>query len=75
MSKDWTCNNKSIYTCLGATNHSEEEREINDYYATEPQAIQLLLNEERFNENIWECAAGGLHMTNVLKENGYKVKI
>ena len=42
MSKDWTGNNKSIYTCLGATNHSDNEREANDYYATEPKAIDVL---------------------------------
>ena len=33
MSKDWTSNNKSIYTCIGATNHSDNEIEANDYYA------------------------------------------
>ena len=36
--KDWTGNAKSIFTCNGASNHSEEERQIDDYYATEPKA-------------------------------------
>lgn len=35
VEKDWSGNNKSIYTCLGATNHSDNERELNDYYATD----------------------------------------
>lgn len=72
--KDWTGNNKSIYTCLGATNHSEGERQSEDYYATEPKAIELLLDEETFNPNIWECAVGEWHLANVLKEHGYNVR-
>ena len=36
MGKDWTGNGKSIFTTLGASNHTEKEREINDYYATDP---------------------------------------
>ena len=71
--KDWTGNNKSIYTCLGASNHSEDERQIDDYYATEPKATQLLLENEEFTNTIWEPACGGGHMSEVLKMNGYKV--
>ena len=33
---DWTGNGNSIYKTLGASNHTENEREANDYYATEP---------------------------------------
>ena len=40
----------------GASNHSEGEREMNDYYATEPYAAQLLMEVEQFNSDIWECA-------------------
>lgn len=39
MGKDWTGNGKSIFTTLGASNHTEKEREINDYYATDPIAV------------------------------------
>jgi hypothetical protein len=70
---DWVGNSKSIYTCLGATNHSEGERQNEDYYATEPKALRLLLDEERFSKNVWECAVGEWHLANVLKEYGYKV--
>lgn len=72
--KDWVGNNKSIYTCLGASNHSEGDRQSEDYYATEPKAIELLLEQEKFNENIWECAVGEWHLADVLKEKGYNVR-
>lgn len=72
--KDWTGNAKSIYACLGATNHSDGERQSEDYYATEPKAIQLLLDEEKFSSNVWECAVGEWHLANVLKDNGYIVR-
>lgn len=43
MGKDWTGNGKSIFTTLGASNHTEKERETNDYYATDPIAVDALL--------------------------------
>lgn len=48
-------------------------REENDYYATEPYAVELLLEEETFDDKIWECASGEGHISKVLKENGYDV--
>ena len=73
VGKEWTGNNKSIYTRLGASNHAIGNREVNDYYATDPIAIDLLLKEETFNKNIWECACGEGHMSERLKENGFEV--
>ena len=73
MQKEWTGNNKSIYTRLGASNHAIGNREVNDYYATDPIAIDLLLKEETFKKNIWECACGEGHMSERLKENGFEV--
>ena len=57
--KDWTGNSKSIYTTMGASNHSDKERQSEDYYATEPKATQLLLEVEQFSPVIWECVCGG----------------
>lgn len=74
MSNDWTGNSNSIYKTLGASNHTEKEREQHDYYATEPKALELLLQLETFCPYIWECACGGGHLSEVLKEHGYKVK-
>lgn len=66
--------NKSVFATLGASNHSAESREENDYYATDPIAIQKLLEFESFNKNIWECACGEGHLSIALQENGYNVK-
>lgn len=71
MSKDWNGNGDSIYKTLGASNHTEEEREENDYYATSPIAIDKLLTVEQPSRNIWECACGEGHLLNRLKELGY----
>lgn len=71
--KDWTGNSKSIYTTMGASNHSDKERQSEDYYATEPKAAQLLLEVEQFSPVIWECACGGGHLAQVLENNGYEV--
>lgn len=70
---DWTGNAKSIFTCNGASNHSAGERERNDYYATEPKAVVLLLEQEKFSPYVWECACGEGHMSEVLKAHGYNV--
>lgn len=66
-------NAKSVFVCNGAGNHTEEEREQHDYYATEPKALELLLEKEQFNKNIWECACGEGHLAEVLKKSGYNV--
>jgi len=74
MKKDWTGNKKSVFTSLGASNHAIEERETHDYYATEPKAIELLLDLEVFSKNIWECACGGGHLSEVLLKAGFSVR-
>lgn len=71
--KDWTGNQKSIFVCNGASNHTEEERQTHDYYATEPRALELLLELETFSPIIWECACGEGHLSNVLLNKGYQV--
>ena len=72
--KDWIGNKNSIYKTLGASSHTEKPRESNDYYATEPKAIELLLDVENFSKRVWECAVGEGHLAEVLKERGYSVK-
>lgn len=71
---DWTGNKNSIFKTLGASNHTEEERQNEDYYATDPIAAELLLSEETFNKNIWECACGEGHLANVFNRHGYNVR-
>ncbi len=71
--RDWTGNTRSVFVCNGASNHTKEERQEDDYYATEPRAVGLLLSKEHFNSNIWECACGEGHLSDVLKAAGYTV--
>ncbi len=73
MSKDWTGNRKSIFGTMGASSHSDTEREENDYYATNPIAIDKLLTVETPRSPIWECAAGEGALSERLKEHGYEV--
>ena len=75
MAKDWIGNSASVYKIIAASNHAvDSDREDNDYYATEPKAVEILLEKETFNKNIWECACGGLSISNVLTRNGYNVR-
>lgn len=72
--KDWTGNTKSIYSAIGASNHAvNAEREINDFYATDPQCIDDLLKYEEFNFYIWEPACGQGHLSKRLTERGFRV--
>lgn len=74
MNKDWTGNKQSVYSIIGAENYSFEERQSEDYYATEPKAVELLLRLEDFSDNIWECACGEGNISKVLEGAGYIVK-
>lgn len=64
---DWEGNYKSIYSRLGASNHSDYERAENDFYSTDPEAIDYLLKYEQFNNDIWECACGNGNMSKRLE--------
>ena len=66
-------NDKSIFVCHGSSSHAVEEREINDYYATDPMALELLLELETFSPRVWECACGEGHLSKVLIDKGYSV--
>jgi hypothetical protein len=63
---------------MGARNGALESREDNDYYATDPRALELFL--EKFNEdgeclseNVWECACGEGFLSDVLLSHGHSV--
>ena len=45
---DWVGNGNSVYKTLGASNHTDKEREKDDYYATDPIAIDKLLTVTHF---------------------------
>lgn len=73
MIKDWNGNKNSIFKTLGASNHTEAPRQLNDYYATEPKAIDILLAEETFTGSIWEPACGEGHLSRRLEQRGHTV--
>ena len=72
--KDWTGNGKSVHSCLGASNHSDTEREQHDYYATPPIATEMLCDIESFSQNILEPCCGEGHIARVLTSRGYNVQ-
>ena len=74
MKKDWVGNSNSIFKTLGASSHTDKERQREDFYATDPKAALLLLELEKFSNNIWECSCGQGHLSEVFKQAGYSVK-
>ena len=59
-------------TSLSGTSVSRS-RVTDDYYATPPESTKALLEVEKFEGNILEPCCGEGHISNVLKESGYKV--
>lgn len=59
---------KGDFRQLGASAHSDSNREDNDFYATDPKALEIFLPEIELN-NVWECACGQGHLAKVLKLN------
>ena len=72
--KDWTGTGTSTFKTIGASNHTEKERERHDYYATEPKVAELLCDLFQFSPLIWECACGEGHLARVFEDRGYIVK-
>ncbi len=79
MSKDWKGSSKSsVYTVMGATGHGKEDREENDFYATDPKAVDILLSPNEGNlvfptKELLEPSAGKGHLAERLKSYGYNV--
>ena len=47
-----------MFVTLGASNHTDKERESNDFYATDPIAIDKLVKVIQLPRKVWECACG-----------------
>lgn len=71
--KDWTGNKNSIFKTLGASNHTDKERQNEDYYATDPIAIDKLLVKYNLPKVIYEPCCGEGHLAKRLIELGYEV--
>ena len=70
-----TRNQKSVFSCIGASNHSKYEREANDYYSTDESAIRLLHKHNLLDSDVpyYETACGGGRLAKELKRLGYNV--
>lgn len=73
INKDWTGNKSSIFVTNGASNHSNLDRQKDDYYATDPKTIKELFEVENFGYNIWECACGEGHLSKEIEKYGKSV--
>ena len=62
-----------VFKTLGSSNHTPDERAQFDYYATDPQAVEMLLALETFSPVIWEPACGEGHISKVLAAHGHEV--
>ena len=60
-----------VFKTIGSSNHTPDERAKHDYYATDPQAVEMLLTLEAFAPVIWEPACGEGHISKVLAAKGY----
>lgn len=71
--KDWIGDSNSVFKTVGASNHSKSERQSEDYYATDPKAIDALVKVYDIPHKIWEPACGSGHLAIRLTELGYEV--
>lgn len=62
-----------VFKTIGSSNHTPDERAAHDYYATDPQAVEMLLALETFSPLIWEPACGEGHISKVLAAHGHEV--
>jgi len=67
-------NTNGVFKTMGASNHTKNDRQAEDFYATDPKATEMLLELEKFNAHVWEPAAGEGHIGKVLEDAGYIVK-
>ena len=71
--KDWGGNKRTTYAQLGASNHCLHERQSEDFYSTDPIAINKLKRVYEIPNNIVEISAGDGHLSERLKELGHNV--
>ena len=71
-------NAHNVLTTLGTKDGSTADRQKEDFYATDPKATKMCLDElGKYYDlsllDVWEPAAGMGHISNVLKERGLNV--
>lgn len=70
---DWTGNKRSVFTAMGASNHSETERQSEDFYATDPAVLDHLSAKYTIPDVVLEPACGEGHLSEWMREHGHKV--
>ena len=61
-------------SALAYVGHNERgDREKDDFYPTPESATKSLLDRQKFQGDIWECACGNGAMSKVMIEQGYNV--
>ncbi len=73
MPKDWTGNKDAVWRTLGASNHSDKERQTEDFYATDPKALELFAPKFPIAHKVYECACGSGLLSEWLKAHGHDV--
>lgn len=68
-------NTRTTWVTLGASNHTEREREPNDFYESPRETIDRLLASDDLRPDVgnlvWECACGRGALSVPLQEAGY----
>lgn len=59
---------------IGTQTETSQPRAENDFYATDPIAIEGLMKIEKLAYDIWEPACGMGHLAEPLKKAGYRVR-
>ena len=73
--KGWTGNKRVAFLNNGCSNHSNYERAVNDYYSTDPLAIDMLEKYGLLDKNVkyYEVACGDGSLSKRLESYGYDV--
>lgn len=64
----------NVFSTLGASNHSVDERAAFDLYCTHPKAVEELVKREQFSKRVWEPCDGLGHISDTLAAHGYEVR-
>ena len=66
--------NANIQTVGGWSKGAVQKREEDDFYMTDPKAIDCLFAVETFSSHIWENANGKSHLSDRMEQYGHIVK-